>query len=374
MVRILDLIDSELAAGRCVYVHCRAGIGRTGTTMGCHLIRSGLAADEAFERLQSLWQQCGRARRWPAIPETEEQIDYVRRWREEPGAAPASRYEASMVGLAIGDAIGTMVANSNFDAATLAATGTRDAATLTTGASTAMTRAVAESLIARGMHDPEDQMQRYLQWSRNNGGGGVPAELRRALATWQWSRKPLAGSHDPANLDPHSLPRTLAVALYLRGDAQAAIDTAVDVSRTTQQSPVVLDLCRVWAALFVDALSGVAKSSLLTFSGPAMQRVRERTLKAPVRSLIDGRKPGSCTDAHDAISVTCVALDGFGAAKTLREALLRVETSSRAAPSAAALCGALCGAHHGIDAIEPEWRRQLSEDAALRSLARHLLN
>src|SRR6187431_713282 len=54
MTRILDLIDSELAAGRCVYVHCRAGIGRTGTTVGCHLVRSGLASEAALDRLQDL--------------------------------------------------------------------------------------------------------------------------------------------------------------------------------------------------------------------------------------------------------------------------------------------------------------------------------
>src|SRR5690606_8849589 len=75
MARILDLIDDELAAGRCVYVHCRAGIGRTGTTVGCHLIRSGLASEAALDRLQELWQQCGRSRRWPTIPETDAQVE-----------------------------------------------------------------------------------------------------------------------------------------------------------------------------------------------------------------------------------------------------------------------------------------------------------
>ncbi len=106
------------------------------------------------------------------------------------------------------------------------------------------------------------------------GNIGVPPEVRRALAGWQWSRKKLAGTHDPANLDPHSLPRTLVVAMFLRADAQAAIDAAVEASRTTQQSPVVLDLCRVWAALFVDAFAGVNKQTLLRFDGPAMQLVR----------------------------------------------------------------------------------------------------
>lgn len=383
MLKILDFIDSELAAGQCVYVHCRAGIGRTGTTIGCHLIRGGLTNEAALDRLQTLWQQCGRSRRWPTIPETDAQVEFVRAWRESPApvgeADLLSRFEAALLGLAIGDAVGSMAANSNFDAATLVAAAARDPGMLKTGASTALTRALAESLLATGGNDPDDQMQRYLAWTQsvgNRGVGhiGVPAELRRSLAGWQWSRKKLAGTHDPANLDPHSLPRTLAVAMYLRSDAQAAIDAAAEASRTTQQSPVVLDLCRVWAALFVDAFAGIDKQTLLRFAGPAMELVRRRALKPAVKELIDSRGQRVCPDAHDAVSVTCVALNSFAPAKTLHDALMRVVASSRAAPSAAALCGALCGAHHDIDAIAPEWVRQLPEEATLRSLARHLLN
>jgi len=383
MIRILDFIDSELAAGQCVYVHCRAGIGRTGTTIGCHLIRSGLANEAALERLQTLWQQCGRSRRWPTIPETDEQVEFVRVWRESPALVGdvdlLSRFEAALLGLAIGDAVGSMAANSNFDAATLVAAAARDPGMLKTGASTALTRALAESLLATGGNDPDDQMERYLAWTQsvgNRGVGniGVPAELRRSLAGWQWSRRKFAGKHDPANLDPHSLPRTLAVAMYLRTDAQAAIEAAAEASRTTQQSPVVLDLCRVWAALFVDAFAGIDKQTLLRFDGPAMQLVRQRMLKPAVQELIDSRGQRVCPDAHDAVSVTCVALNGMATAKTLHDALMRVLASSRAAPSATALCGALCGAHHDMDAIAPEWVRQLPEAAALRSLARHLLN
>jgi ADP-ribosylglycohydrolase len=235
-----------------------------------------------------------------------------------------------------------------------------------------MARALAESLIQTGHNDSDDQMQRYLAWSQSVGNIGVPQEVRRALAGWQWSRKKLAGTHDPANLDPHSLPRTLAVAMFLRDDAQAAIHTAAEASRTTQQSPIVLDLCRLWAGLFVDALAGVNKQTLLRFEGPAMQLVRQRPLKAPVKDLISGRGARPCADANDALSVTCVALDGFAAGKTLHDVLIRVVTSARAAPSAAALAGALCGASAGSDAIAPELQRQLPEEAALRSLARHL--
>jgi ADP-ribosylglycohydrolase len=346
MARILDLIDSELRAGQCVYLHCRAGIGRTGTAVGCYLVRGGLANDEAYERLQALWQQCARSRRWPSIPETTEQVDFVLRWYEPAAGAGAQlglapRYEGALVGLALGDALGLLVAHSSFDAATLVAV-MRERSSLRTGAHTAMTRALAESLLGSGAHNPEDQMQRYLQWTRS-ADAAVPAELKRALGAWQWSRKPNAGTHDPKNLDAHSLPRTLAAALYLRADPQRAIDIAAEVSRTTQQSPVVLDLCRLWSALLTDALSGVDKASLVAFKGPALELFRQRTLKVPVRNLIE-RKPRRDADGtSNALTDTRTALAAFGNTATGPDAMLQVATTP-SSPAAAALCGALAGA------------------------------
>jgi ADP-ribosylglycohydrolase/protein-tyrosine phosphatase len=359
MARILDLIDSELAAGQCIYLHCRAGIGRTGTAVGCHLIRGGLSNEQAYDRLQVLWKKCARSRRWPTIPETAEQIDFLLRWREPPAGAAAQldmapRYEGALVGLAVGDALSV-----------------REQGALRTGAHTAMTRAVAESLLASDVHNPEDQMQRYLQWARA-ADASVPAELKRALGAWQWSRKPNAGTHDPKNLDAHSLPRTLAVALYLRTDPQRAIDVAADVSRTTQQSPVVLDLCRFWSALLTDALAGVDKTTLLAFKGPALELMRHRPLKASVKNFIEGKPHREPQDTVDALSASRTAIAAFASTTNASEALL-LAAATPGSSATAALCGALAGAHYGLDSIQYDWRQQLGEDE-LRSLARQLLS
>ncbi|HEY7640961.1 MAG TPA: ADP-ribosylglycohydrolase family protein [Steroidobacteraceae bacterium] len=375
MARILDLLDNELHAGQCVYLHCRAGIGRTGTAIGCHLVRAGFTNDDAYEHLQRLWKQSARARRWPSIPETSEQIDFVLRWREPDAGTVAQldlapRYEGALVGLALGDALSTMVAQGKFDAATLAAA-LRERGSLRTGALTATTRAVAESLLASSAHNPEDQMQRYLQWTRSTDVA-VPAELKRALGAWQWSRKPNAGTHDPKNLDPHSLPRTLAAALYLRTDPQRAMDLAAEISRTTQQAPLVLDLCRLWSALLTDALCGTDKAKLAACNGPALALVRNRPLKTPVKNLLERKPRREVEGRDDAMTATRAAIAAFADAATASEALLRVATS-QSSPAAAALCGALAGAHYGIDSIPADWRRQLAEEAPLRALARNLL-
>jgi protein-tyrosine phosphatase/ADP-ribosylglycohydrolase len=371
MSRIVDAIEQELAAGRCVYVHCRAGIGRTGMTVGCYLIRRGLTNDEAYERLQHLWQQCERSRRWPTIPETPGQIEFLRNWRDSsPELSAGARGEGALIGLAIAEALGARFAHSHFDGATLAQ-GAQELGGLTTGASTATVRALAESLLACGRHDPEDQMRRYLEWSRSVGLDAVPPEMKKALAAWQWSRKPNAGSHDPKNLDPHTLPRAVAAALFMRDDAAGAIELAAEASRTTQQSPLVLDLCRLWTALLVDALNGVARETLLSFSSPAVQLVRQRPLKAPLKSFLEGRAEPAPERGNDALSVTKIALATFGGTFNLRDAVIQT-VSRRASPTAAALCGALAGASYGAQGVPSEWRKELPEEPELRALARQL--
>ena len=62
------------------------GIGRTGTVLGCYLAEQGLTGAAALETLNQAWQQSGRARRWPSIPETPEQRDFVASWEPDGGA------------------------------------------------------------------------------------------------------------------------------------------------------------------------------------------------------------------------------------------------------------------------------------------------
>ena len=87
MVEILDAIDDDLAGGHNVYVHCWGGVGRTGTVVGCWLIRHGYAtADDVLEMISDL--RIGDAGRGPNAgpgearmsPETLDQVDFVVGW------------------------------------------------------------------------------------------------------------------------------------------------------------------------------------------------------------------------------------------------------------------------------------------------------
>ncbi len=77
---LLTAIRAALARDRHIYVHCRAGIGRTGLVIGCFLAEEERDGGAGLERLNLLWRQSGRADDWPRVPQTEEQADYIRRW------------------------------------------------------------------------------------------------------------------------------------------------------------------------------------------------------------------------------------------------------------------------------------------------------
>ena len=82
MISILDMIDAELQAGRNMYLHCWGGIGRTGTTVGCYLVRGGKTGEEALSQLAEWWKSVPKSFYRSRSPETYEQMEFIRNWAE----------------------------------------------------------------------------------------------------------------------------------------------------------------------------------------------------------------------------------------------------------------------------------------------------
>jgi len=82
MRQTLDALDMALAQGRNVYLHCWGGVGRTGTTVGCYLVRHGLTGADALSQLAAWWRTVPKSHTFPRSPETEAQVEYIRQWNE----------------------------------------------------------------------------------------------------------------------------------------------------------------------------------------------------------------------------------------------------------------------------------------------------
>ena len=78
MTAILDWIEREIAAGKLVYGHCLAGIGRTGTMVGCFLVNQGYSGEAALERIQTLRSETPTW--WQRSPESPQQVDFILKW------------------------------------------------------------------------------------------------------------------------------------------------------------------------------------------------------------------------------------------------------------------------------------------------------
>ncbi len=78
MVEILDTIDLALSEEKIIYLHCYGGRGRTGTVVGCYLVRHGIPGDRALERIQEYRK--GIPGKYEQSPETEGQRKMVMEW------------------------------------------------------------------------------------------------------------------------------------------------------------------------------------------------------------------------------------------------------------------------------------------------------
>ncbi len=81
MREILDLIDGAIRSDLPVYVHCLGGLGRTGTVVGCWLVRHGIASgEEALDCIQKLRRHDTHAH--IPSPETAHQRRFICEWEE----------------------------------------------------------------------------------------------------------------------------------------------------------------------------------------------------------------------------------------------------------------------------------------------------
>lgn len=84
MEQILHQIHTTLAKGRKIYIHCYAGLGRTGTVVGCYLVARGSSGPAALAEITRLREQAGLY--GIDSPQTREQKAFVRNWPNPPAA------------------------------------------------------------------------------------------------------------------------------------------------------------------------------------------------------------------------------------------------------------------------------------------------
>ena len=371
MRQVIATIDDALAEGHVVYVHCRAGVGRSALVAGCWLADHLGDAERASRELQLCWRQSARSAAWASVPETPEQIGFLAGWtvRRTPVRRPrrpgtADRLLGAYYGLAAGDAAGDARER-----------GVPDLGRWSQHTSLAL--CLAASLAGRGTCDARDQMERYLRWQRDgefsaNGKAGEPSpDVASALASYRWRGLPMAGAHDPDDRGTSSLPRVLAAVAWAGDDVPRGVQLAAECSRTTHQSPVVLDACRYWAALLAGALAGADAAALgVDPYEPVPALWNARPIPPGVLAQLRGERPeGATPPAVDAVEAIRRVRAAVVAAGDVDEAIAAAIASAVEPALEGALAGALAGAMHGIEGLSSRTVERLSRRDLLDAAA-----
>jgi ADP-ribosylglycohydrolase len=297
------------------------------------------------------------------------------------------RYRGCLVGLAVGDALGTTLE--------FQAPGTfRPLKDMLGGGpfrllpgqwtdDTSMALCLAASLIERQGFDARDQMERYLRW-RNEGyfsSTGRCFDIGRTVATalrvFETTGNPWAGSAEPNTAGNGSLMRLAPVAMYYALQPAEAIERAAESSRTTHGTATAIDSCRFYAALLVGALNGAPKNRLLAPRYcPAPDYWDHHPLHPAIVNVADGsyksRRPPTIRGTGYVVDSLEAALWAFFHSTTFSDGCLLAVNLGDDADTTGAIYGQLAGAYYGLEAIPASWRGRVALGSTIEALATQL--
>ena len=298
------------------------------------------------------------------------------------------RYLGCLVGLAVGDALGTTLEfrpKGSFEPITEMIGGgpfRLDPGQWTDD--TSMALCLAESLLEKGDFDPSDQMQRYVRWwrdghrsSRSGRCFDIGNTVRAALFRFEHTGNANAGSTDPGTAGNGSLMRLAPVPMFYADRPGQAVVRAAHSSATTHAAAEAIDSCRYFAALLVGALHGHTKDSLTSdlFAPEGVDWVRH-PLTPRVHAIATGvykdRDASTIRASGYVVHTLEAALWAFRHSQTFEEGALMAVNLGEDADTTGAVFGQLAGAYYGYSGIPDRWRDLLYDRQSIEELARGL--
>lgn len=360
-----------VAAGNRVLVHCRGGLGRAGMVAARLLVEMGTDPEDAISAV--------RRERDPRAVETSAQEEWVRAGQHQPEAilsdeaANRDRALGALLGLAVGDAVGTTIEfTAKPDRALLVDMVGGGPFGLKAGQwtdDTSMALALGDSLLACSTLDPTDLMQRFVSWYRYGAysctgscfdiGGTTAAALRRHERTGEC----FAGSTRPNTAGNGSIMRLAPVAVRHWRDRDTLLRVARDQSRTTHAAAEAVEGCEMLAELVAAAIHGTTLPDLV--QSEAAGRVRGFRMGQPRREV---RGTGYVVASLHA------ALWAVARTSTFRDAVLLAVNLGEDADTTGAVAGQIAGALYGARAIPAEWLDRLAWRERVERLAGDLFD
>lgn len=282
----------------------------------------------------------------------------------------ADRLRGMLLGLAMGDALGTTLEFTTRDSqpplTDMIGGGPFGLKPGEWTDDTSMALCLADTLVASGMadgrFDAAQLMRRFTNWwkfGENSVTGScfdIGITTRQALERFARNGDPFAGSAAPDSAGNGSIMRLAPVVLRWHSDSDAAIAAAQTQSRTTHAAAECLDACAMMTHLLIALSQGA----------PLMLALRDAP--APHHSAIAGLRHGAFLSApRDAIRSSGyvrhtleAALWAIHHSEGPRQALLLAANLGDDTDTVAAVTGQFAGAIWGESGLPQDWLARLA--------------
>jgi len=301
----------------------------------------------------------------------------------------SNRLKGCMLGLAIGDAMGAPVEfmkRGTFEPVT----GYRSGGKFRLNAGewtddTAMALCLAQSLIECNGFDPNDQLDKYLQWMDSGYMSctgkmiGLGNTVMRSLLRYRRTKQPYTDIKHEKFSGNGSLMRLAPICIYYAKEPDKAVHYAALSSKTTHGSPIAVDCCRYFAYVILKIVHGVEKYTL--FSDCFISETYEYFSAEPLHEKLDSiirceyisKREDEIQSSGYAIHSLEAALWSFYHTNSFEEAILKAVNLGNDADTVGAITGQLAGAFYEIGNIPDGWVAGLSKGAMISEIAERLI-
>ncbi len=302
--------------------------------------------------------------------------------------SPTDRWKGALVGLAVGDALGTTLEfhppGSFEPIADMVGGGPFRLRPGEWTDDTSMALCLAESLVATGGFDPADQIRRYVKWYRQGHLSStgrcfdIGITVSGALRRFEAGGEAFAGSAEERTAGNGSIMRLAPVPMLYATDPESAIHYSGESSRTTHQNRMCIDACRYFGGLIAGALTGAAKDDLLSKRySPAGDSWTRHPLRQEIDDIAAGsfkrKEPPEIQGTGFVVKSLEAALWSFHHAVDFADGCLRAVNLGDDADTTGAVYGQIAGAYYGYSGIPTGWRNRIAQHDMIVDFAKRLM-
>ena len=299
------------------------------------------------------------------------------------------RYRGSLLGLAVGDALGAPLEGLRpgwFEPVEeMVGGGFHGVEPGQWTDDTSMALCLAESLIERGGFDPIDQLERYRRWYREGHLSskdhcfGIGGTTRESIERFEKTGELYSGVEDPNRAGNGSIMRLAPVPLFFAQNPKEAVERSAESSRTTHGARNAVDACRYFGDLLTGAVNGVEKDELLSERySPVPGLWDEYPLAPEIDEVAAGtfkrRQPPKIEGSGYVVRSLEAALWAFYNSDSFSGGCLLAVNLGDDTDTTGAVYGQLAGAFYGAEDIPKSWLNMLFLRTVIEGYAERLFH